>query len=99
MPYISKVIREHLDTKIDSLMDDIQTTGDINYVISRIIGIFLLRNGISYQVMGRILGTLHAAANEFYARIMRPYEDTKIAENGDVHEYEQILNKVAGKDK
>jgi hypothetical protein len=99
MPYIPKVIRERLDTKIEFLADDIQTVGDINYVISRIIGMFLLRSGISYHVMSGILGTLHAAANEFYARIIRPYEDTKITENGDVHEYEQILKKIAGKER
>jgi hypothetical protein len=49
--------------------------------------------------MGSILGTLHAAAEEFYARIIRPYENIKIAENGDVHEYEQILKKIAGKER
>jgi len=41
-----------------------------------------------------MIGVFGSAASEFYDRIMRPYEDKKIRENGPVSELERELNDV-----
>ena len=57
--------------------------GDLNYAISEIIAGYIASKGKRYQHMNDVLGALHAAGLEFNRRIVAPYEDTKIQENGD----------------
>ena len=43
--------------------------------------------GKSYWKMALIVGVFTTLVAEFTRRVINPYEDTKIAENGDVPEY------------
>jgi hypothetical protein len=61
------------------------TSGELNFVLTWVIHQFLRENGWSYQTMNDIVGALDNAKDEFRRRIQHPYEDKKIAENGDVH--------------
>ena len=38
-----------------------------------------------YAVYNRAMGVFDCAAREFYRRVVAPYEDKKIMENGDVY--------------
>ena len=81
MPYISKVSRK----AIDSGQRDPISAGELNYELTRTIIDYLDNKGKSYQTMNDIIGALEGCKQEFYARVVRPYEDEKIKENGDVY--------------
>jgi hypothetical protein len=79
MPYIKKVDRIALDAGGSA-----QTPGELNYEITRLIVDYVSRNN-NYQGINDCLGVLEGAKLEFYRRWAVPYEDYKIAVNGDVY--------------
>ena len=55
--------------------------GALNYIITKtLIGLYPKK----YFHLNRSLGVLSAVQEEWYRRHLAPYEDTKIAANGDV---------------
>ena len=84
MPYILKSDRRRLDPEIEKLALDVRSWGDINYIITRILKIYIQRIGKCYENLNACIGVLECAKSEFYRRYIAPYEDTKIQENGDV---------------
>lgn len=82
MPYI----KDHRSILNVSLVDDVTpiNPGELNYVITTIVNNYW-KNDKRYQTINDILGALDGASKEFYRRVAVPYEDTKIAENGDVY--------------
>jgi hypothetical protein len=60
------------------------TPGELNFVLTRIVFAYWQERG-NYQAINDVLGALEGAKLEFYRRVAAPYEDTKIAENGDVY--------------
>lgn len=85
MPYIKKDDRDKLS--IDGCIihiDNIDTAGEMQYAIALIIKDFLKRKGLNYQNCNDIMGALTGANLEFYRKIVAPYEDIKIKENGEV---------------
>jgi len=89
MPYIKQKDRVPLDDVVDALAVTIgglpveAQDGSMNYAISR-----LLRKvyPLSYFNQNRAVGMLQCVLQEHYRRVIGPYEDTKIADNGDVLE-------------
>jgi hypothetical protein len=79
MPYIKTEQRQKLSTGQPP-----SDPGELNYAITRLLLGYLKEKGTSYKTFNDILGALHAAGLEFYRRWVSPYEDKKIAENGDV---------------
>lgn len=61
------------------------TPGEFNYVISVLARDYLDKHGKSYQRFNDIIGALEGCKLELYRRMVAPYEDTKIKENGDVY--------------
>ena len=85
MPYIPKHRRIKLDI---SYMDGAEipaNAGELNYVFTEVIRDYLLLKGDSYQVFNDIVGALEGCKAEFQRRIVNPYEDKKMEENGDVY--------------
>jgi hypothetical protein len=87
MPYIKKEARPAIDELVNPLIDHLKSLpvekqdGALNYVITKIIkGLYPQR----YFHFNRALGVLSAVKSEFYRRVIAPFEDTKIEENGDV---------------
>ena len=87
MPYIKKEARPGVDSVIVPLLKHLQSLpmeeqdGALNYTITRLVrGLYPTR----YFHLNRALGVLSAVAHELYRRVIAPYEDTKIKENGDV---------------
>jgi hypothetical protein len=62
-----------------------QDAGELNYAFTAIIVQYMRTKGLRYQHINDVMGALFGAALEFYIRIVRPYEDLKIEENGDVY--------------
>lgn len=86
MPYILKHRREDLDTG----RDDPETAGELNYELTQWCLKYLYTSGISYQSLNDVIGALEGAKQEFYRRVVVPYEEMKSRHNGDV--YANILS-------
>jgi hypothetical protein len=81
MPYIKQERRVDL-TKSGH---DMATSGELNFIITRILNRYREQHGDSYTTYNDIIGALEGAKLEFYRRVVVPYENTKIEENGDVY--------------
>jgi hypothetical protein len=62
-----------------------QTAGELNFFFTMVTQRYLKEHGVSYQRINDCLGALEGCKLELYRRIVAPYEDNKIAENGDVN--------------
>lgn len=84
MPYITKEQRKNIDLLLNPLLNYLSGDGEINYAITKIISCcYKSENG--YQAVNRGIGTLESVKQEYYRRIVAPYEDIKKKENGDVY--------------
>lgn len=79
MPYIPQEDRGALFHRI------VSTPGELNYLLTMGITVYLKEKGLSYQTINDINGALEGAKIEFNRRVTAPYEDRKISENGDVY--------------
>lgn len=80
MPYINPEDRARLaegDVPGDA--------GQLNFAITSLVDAYLRRQGgVRYRHLNEVIGVLECAKLELYRRIAAPYEDRKMAENGDV---------------
>ena len=81
MPYIKSDRRNVIDSR--QVLPD--TAGELNYAVTKCIKRYLAIHPLNYQVINDIVGALDGAKAEFQRRIVDPYEDKKIQENGDVY--------------
>lgn len=82
MPYISQMQRTYLWPTSDL---DASNPGELNYQITYLVETYLRNRGESYSTYNDLIGVLECAKMELYRRMVVPYEDTKIEENGDVY--------------
>ncbi len=84
MPYIDKQMRHHIQFGNGPI-----NSGELNYLITSMLIAYLNKLGkVSYQRINDCLGALEGAKMEFYRRIVVPYEEKKMKENGDVYDTE-----------
>ncbi|MCI0558113.1 MAG: hypothetical protein MN733_06430, partial [Nitrososphaera sp.] len=69
---------------IDALSHYINDEGQLNYVITRLAQELAKAKGSNYAAFNAVIGVLECAKLELYRRIVAPYEDRKIQENGDL---------------
>lgn len=87
MPYIAPEDRPVLDEKLESIVAYLKSRpvekqdGDLNYLVTKLIHELYPEKYFHYN---RALGVLTAIQLEFYRKKVAPYEDVKIAENGDL---------------
>ena len=84
MPYIKQ------DRRIPLTMACPLTPSELNYAFTRMALGYIERHGKDYQHISEVIGAFECAKlefyrREFYRRDVVPYEDQKIAENGDVY--------------
>jgi len=84
MPYIEMKDRKFYDDVLQSL-GTCCSPGHLNYVITKLCKDFIYHEH-RYDKFNEVIGVLECAKQEFYRRMVAPYEDTKIEENGDVYE-------------
>lgn len=82
MPYIPQADRAPLTPEPRSRAA--KTPGELNFQLTTLVRDYCINNGLSYQTINDALGALEGAKLEFYRRVAAPYEDKKIAANGDV---------------
>lgn len=69
-----------------------EDAGELNFAISCLLVDYMMCHGLSYPRMDDCTGACGDAAAEFRRRVMDPYEDQKIEENGDIG-YELLLGR------
>ena len=82
MPYIPQDDRKNAAPVLRYPAD---TSGELNFQFTQLIVAYMRRHGKCYATMNDIVGALEGAKSEFQRRVVGPYEDTKIKENGDVY--------------
>ena len=87
MPYITQEDRNNLPDKANAQ----QNGGELNYSISKLITGYIVKNGLNYQNISDVLGALQGAQAEFQRRVVNPYEDIKLRENGDLFNYCKLM--------
>jgi hypothetical protein len=88
MPYIKTERRGKLNKeRVLDLGREIAGPGELNYVLTSIINAYLyaIDEEISYDDLNEVVGVLANVQQEFYRRVVVPYEDAKIQQNGDVY--------------
>jgi len=82
MPYIKQDKRQYLELILELMHDkNIKADGDLNYILFAYCKKYI---DPSYNNYKNFCGELHQCATEIERRLMAPYEDKKILENGDV---------------
>lgn len=72
-----------------------KTAGELNYYLTVGIQDYLRRKEHNYQTMNDIMGAIEGAKMEFYRRMVVPYENNKIRENGDVYFTDKMTSEEA----
>ncbi len=78
MPYIKE------NSRYDVFDRGPINAGELNFCITSLIRDYWAKPASGYQSINDILGALEGAKMEFYRRIVVPFEEQKIKENGDV---------------
>ncbi len=81
MPYIKSLTRHLLNLEEGCA----GCAGELNYIFTSVANEYLERMGKNYSHYNDVIGALECCKLEMYRRAIAPYEDTKIAENGDVY--------------
>lgn len=87
MPYIDQALRERFEAlghHPNVMGATANTEGELNYLITCAVHGYLGVHGTNYKNLNAVIGVLECAKLEVYRRKAAPYEDKKIATNGDV---------------
>ena len=82
MPYIIKEKRLEMDMVVKSMNNaGVKANGDLNYILYKFAK-YHIKPG--YETYKNFLGELNEAAEEIRRRLLAPYENQKIIENGEI---------------
>jgi len=82
MPYIKEGKRLAMDQVVRAMFDaGVEENGDLNYILYKFAKYHVEAGYGNYK---NFLGELNEAAEEIRRRLLVPYEDEKITENGDI---------------
>ena len=90
MPYIEKEDRIKYLAPILELKTHIKAhsredlSGQLNFIITTLINEAYSDAPLKYKDLNAIVGMLECCKQEYYRRVVSPYEDSKIKENGDL---------------
>lgn len=90
MPYIKNEDKLKFDKILQEVLNAFSEppgplSGELNYLISSIIREYINAKGLRYATLNDVIGVLDSAKMEFYRRVVAPYEEEKMKENGDVY--------------
>lgn len=87
MPYLPEDDRLAVEETLleDGIMWVPDNAGQLNFAISNFINGYLQKNGLRYNNVNEMIGALECCKLELYRLIAGPYEDVKLAENGEVY--------------
>jgi hypothetical protein len=89
MPYIEQDRRRDISPRDENgftwlEFDEVSTTGEMNFFITKALLAYLPEEPC-YADYNEVIGILESVKLEFFRRAVAPYEDQKIAINGDVY--------------
>lgn len=92
MPYISPERRSNIEQNLIEAFEYIDTKGDLCFAIYWLMKAFaeypadkdVVGPAMTFDSASNAVSACECAKLEFYRRILAPYEDKKIEENGDV---------------
>jgi hypothetical protein len=98
MPYTKQEDRtDKMKIAIATLSEEIKNKGDLNYTICELTSQLILKTGgMGYTNVSNWIDGVHGAERELTRRLLNPYEDIKIAENGDVESFKTLLKTIEG---
>lgn len=82
MPYIPQQRR----VVLGKFFSTPETAGELNYQLTMVLLNYMNGHGKSYGTFNDISGAMTECLAEFRRRVIAPYEDAKIEENGDVYD-------------
>lgn len=85
MPYIEQDRRKVFEDSIQKLHRIILHPGELNYCITKLCDNFI-GDDICYKNLNAVIGVLECAKNEYYRKVVAPYENLKCDANGEVYE-------------
>lgn len=80
MPYIPPARKKEIDNHDAAPAN----AGDLTYVIQQALNRYLQVHGLRYQQIAEVLGAIEGAKLDFIERVVKPYEQKKLRDNGDV---------------
>jgi len=86
MPYIKPSRRIVLNELIETLSDHINSAGEFNYAITRLVHDMVERMGLNYATINEVIGVLECVKLELYRMVAAPYENKKREANGHISE-------------
>lgn len=84
MPYICKEDRKYYYKSVHKVPVEAMSIGDLNYFLTSVAMRWLGKQRFNYETLALIVGMLSTMKSEFVRRVLNPFEDKKIKENGDV---------------
>lgn len=85
MPYIDKIRRQVLDLEVGALCQQLRSYGELNYALTVIL-LCCYNTGVrGYERLNALVGVLECVKQEFYRRVVAPYEEEKRKQKGDVY--------------
>lgn len=82
MPYITQPRRKDVDPIVDMMSKvAVDADGDLNYILFKYCKYHIPQ---SYNKIKNYIAELEEAANEIRRKILSPYEDQKIIDNGEI---------------
>ena len=84
MPYIKREGRKEIDPFVEALFSNLETRGDMNYAITKLLHKYIKRAGLKYRNLNDAIGIVECVKLELYRKIVSNYEDIKIDENRDI---------------
>ena len=92
MPYIEPKARKKLDKPVNRIIEQLDSVGELNYVVTRLCMGWVLRKGLCYGNLNHVWGVLGLVKQEIWNRVGFAYERRKRLTNGDVAEFEAAVN-------
>ena len=68
-----------------------ESPGQLNYMITTLIGMYLKQYKLSYHRLNEVIGVLECVKAELIRRVLNGYEMVKTNENGDIPFYNELL--------
>jgi hypothetical protein len=94
MPYIKQDARHIFESHINNLATDAENAGDLNYIITKMLHLYLKKKGLRYANCNEVIGALECCKLEMYRVLVGRYEDDKIIENSGVGIFPEYEEKI-----
>jgi len=84
MPYIKQERRIGLEEVLETAIAGVEVKGELTYCVYKLALDYIEQKGENYQNISDAVAALSDAADEIRRRVLHPYEDKKVFQNGDM---------------